>query len=100
VYCIDKKTPRGVWIKHDGCNDYPGAFRKWVGDNHVKKYAHPTKEEALHSLKVRKRVQIEILTAQLDFAKRCEEYLSLIETPNDTSVQHDVVNHDALFGRM
>lgn len=42
---------------------------KFINNEHVKRYAYPTQEEALQSLRCRKLRQIAILRAQLDGAK-------------------------------
>ncbi len=53
-----KKTPCGVQIDVYGC-------RRFVNLGSLKRYACPTKEEALQSFYVRKRRQIKILKANL-----------------------------------
>jgi len=61
-YRVLKETPCGVWLD---------LFQKrFVKRNAKKRFACPTKEEALKSFKRRKEVQIRILQAQLDRAFR------------------------------
>lgn len=68
-YKVLKETPRGYWIQL-----YPSRWenrvsRKWVNKYSKKRFAYPSKEEALASFLARKRRQIQILQSQLDRAK-------------------------------
>jgi len=65
VFKVIKETPCGYWIKLF----YRGNDKKWVSKTTKKRYAYPTKQEALTSFKARKRRQIEILNSQLIRAK-------------------------------
>jgi hypothetical protein len=56
---LEKKTPKGGWYVDD-CGD-----RKWIADNGKKKYAYPTRELALRSLRARKTHHIKHLERQL-----------------------------------
>lgn len=58
-----QETPKGYWI------GYYNKKEKWVSKTAKKRYAYPTKEEALASFKARKERQIEILEHQLNRAK-------------------------------
>jgi hypothetical protein len=60
-----KETPKGYWI-----TDKYGIFKKWISKTSRKRYAYPTKEEALKSYMIRKKIHIEILQKKLDIAKR------------------------------
>jgi hypothetical protein len=51
---VTSNTPKGFWIDFGGIN-------KWVSADSKKKYAYPTKEEALESFKRRKLRQIKIV---------------------------------------
>lgn len=63
TYPVVKHTPKGTWIEH--------CFgRKFVLRGARRKYAHPTKEEALESFRARKRSQIRILRNKLERAER------------------------------
>ena len=53
-YTIIKQTNKGVWIKH-----YPN--KKFVLLTGGKRFAYPTKEEAINSLKRRKQRQLQII---------------------------------------
>ena len=61
-------TPCGVWLRTGELNARrPGE--RWVRRDAHKRWACPTKEEALRSYRARKRRQIKILRAQLREAK-------------------------------
>lgn len=62
-----KYTQRGVWL------DYYGGGKKFVLNEARKRFACPTKEEALESFRARKKRQIKILKAQLHSACRALE---------------------------
>lgn len=66
-YQLIKETPKGYWI-----NVYYNEFNKWVSKTSIKRYAYPTKKEALNSFIQRKIRQQGILKNQL---KMCENHL-------------------------
>ncbi len=68
-YRVIRDTPKGKWIS---CS--PPI---WVSNTAVKRYAHPTVEEAKTAFIFRKNRYIEILTARLSDAERG---LKLLET--------------------
>jgi hypothetical protein len=72
-YKVIKKTKCGYWIKLFSCFD----DKKWVSKNSKKRFAYPTKQEAMNSFKFRKKRQIEILEDKL---KKAREALCLIDT--------------------
>ena len=57
-YKVVRRTPKGVWL------DYYGTEKFVLRDAH-KRWACPTKEEAMESFWARKRRQVKILRAQL-----------------------------------
>lgn len=61
---VIKPTKCGYWISL-GC-----SYQKWVSATGRKRYAHPTKAEAIQSFRARKLRQINILSAQLFNARR------------------------------
>jgi hypothetical protein len=61
TYEILKTTPKGYWIAYRGSE-------KWISNYSKKRFAYPTKEEALESFKYRKKRQIRILKSQLRVA--------------------------------
>ncbi len=72
-FALVRETPNGWWIKnapgHYGILDKP----KWVSKTSRKRYAYPTKEEAMANFRARKTRQIEILRYRLDRAIRALE---------------------------
>jgi hypothetical protein len=69
-YEVIRTTPKGVWIEYYGSE-------KFVKLNARKRFACPTKEEALASFVARKEKQIRILKAQL---RNAAEALRLAST--------------------
>ncbi len=65
-----KETPCGWWIQRMDQWNYLTENKRWVSKTTRKRYAYPTKEEALVNFKARKRRQIAILEYQLDRAKQ------------------------------
>ena len=64
-YPVTKQTPCGVWLEL-----LYGGGKRFVLTSARKRFACPTKEEALESFKARKRRQVRILRARLDEAER------------------------------
>lgn len=80
TYKVAKVTPKGVWLSI-GFGD-----RRFVLLDARKRFAHPTKEEALQSLKARKEAQMRILRTRLGYAERAvnlvdRELAKLSNTP-------------------
>lgn len=80
VYSVVKETPKGVWIKLKGYEDCTYQRKRFILSNSRKKYAYPSKEEALYSFIKRKETQIKILSRKLseaedllELAYNCEE---------------------------
>lgn len=76
-YVLLKETPKGYWIKPiwdislniSLTRDFKTCHRKWISKTSKRRYAYPTKGEALINFKARKRRQIQILTAQINNAR-------------------------------
>jgi hypothetical protein len=65
-YDLIKETPKGYWIGI--MNDYGhqiGSWQKWVSKTSRKKYAYPTKKEALNNYIIRTERRIKILDWQV-----------------------------------
>lgn len=77
-YPIHHTTPCGVVIV------IPGGEYKFINNNWKKKYAYATPEEAFDAFIYRKKKQIQILTSQLEDAKKD---LSLAESYDKPSSQ-------------
>lgn len=65
IFELIKETPCGYWIK-----DRPSVFvfderKRWVSKTAKKRYAYPTKMEAMISFKMRRLRQIAILKSRL-----------------------------------
>lgn len=65
VYSVVKETPKGVWIKLKGYEDCTYQRKRFILNTSRKKYAYPSKEEALYSFIKRKEIQIKILSRKL-----------------------------------
>lgn len=86
-----KETPKGYWIREGYTpddthflSDYLCGKKKWVSKTSVKRYAYPTKEEAINNYIKRGERRVSILKGQLDVteygimgAKRIQEQLTL-----------------------
>jgi hypothetical protein len=81
IYLVTRETAKGWWI-HDGCDE------KWVSKTSKRRFAYPTKAEALHNYKARKLRQIKILKAQLD---RAETGLKIADTVDVDATDREFV---------
>ena len=63
-YVVLRETPKGVWLSVYG-------KEKFVLNGDGRRYAHPTKEAALASYRIRKQRQVQHLARQHDHAKAC-----------------------------
>ena len=70
VHTVLKRTPKGYWIgpPHNAFSDF-GHRSRWVSDGSRKRFAYPTKKEALFNFVARKVRQMEILGHRLEEAK-------------------------------
>lgn len=64
-YMIFRETPKGYWISIGGQN----FGKKWVSKSSKKRFAYPSKQEALHNFLLRTKRRIEILQWQITSAK-------------------------------
>jgi hypothetical protein len=72
-FILDKETPKGYWIV-----PFPyGGKRKWISKTAKKRYAYPTKSEALGSLLRRKLREISLCKQKIIDA---EIVVSTVET--------------------
>ena len=57
TYVLHKETPKGYWIKLGGDPNHPSLSGKplWISKTSVKRYAYPTKKEALFAFIKRKK---------------------------------------------
>ena len=59
-----RETPKGYWLGYGGFESLQG-HQKWVSKTAKKRYAYPTKKEALQNFIKRKERQAKILKYQL-----------------------------------
>jgi hypothetical protein len=64
TYDLTGETPKGCWIGYIGSKKF-----KWVSKTSKKRYAYPSKEEALNGYITRTKRRIEILDYQLSSCK-------------------------------
>jgi hypothetical protein len=67
-----KETPKGYWISYHPYKDLSNwkyYWKKWVSKTSKKKFAYPTKEDALVNFIKRTERRIEILDRQLQTCK-------------------------------
>lgn len=82
-FILIKETPQGYWITDEW--DHTHEFKRWVSKHGRKRYAYPSKKEALESFLARKKRQIEILKAQLHGAEVALEIGKEINPQSDDS---------------
>ena len=77
TYKVEKVTPKGVWIRQWwGVNSFSGSDKRFVLTDARKRYACPTKEDAMVSFLARKNRQLGILKAQ---TRRVEIAINIAE---------------------
>ena len=78
-FVLDKETPKGYWIRplYGG---YLGLWKKWIPKKSRKRYAYPTKKEALDSFIARKKKQVQYSKTTLWYA---EETLRIAQKMKD-----------------
>lgn len=74
TYEILKETPKGYWIR---VRHY---WKKWVSKDGRKRYAYPTKAEALNNFKLRKEKQKEILKSRLNEVEQLLRQIDKVDT--------------------
>lgn len=99
-----KETLKGYWISYDlnyseNKPHFIGHRKRWISKTSRKRFAYPTKEEAIESFTARKRRQVAILTGQLERAKiawaEASDRLQPInqEAKHLTKEAHDLWSH-------
>lgn len=69
TFKVVRHTPKGVWLAaHIG--PWTSREERFVLNGARKKYAHPTKAEAIESFLARKQAQLRIYTARADRARQ------------------------------
>ena len=67
-YEVEKETPCGYWIRRK-VGSFSGIDRRWVSKTSRKRYAYPSKQEALEGFLARKKRYALILSSKLKEAK-------------------------------
>ena len=67
-----KETEKGYWITE---RDWP-SYKKWIPKQSKKRFAYPTKKEALNNYILRTKRRMKILNSQLEY---CKEGISTAE---------------------
>lgn len=75
-YNLHKETPKGYWIGYGVPFEGYKSDSRWVSKNGKKRYAYPTKEEALTNFIKRNERRVKILKAQ---ALSCEIAIGIAE---------------------
>lgn len=79
TYSLKRETPKGYWIQ----SGFFGTPR-WISKTSRKRYAYPTKEEALHNFVKRTEKRINILRRQLQEAEIGLVLVSRLKTEMET----------------
>ena len=72
TYELYKETPKGYWITHQSI--FPGGWdkllwKKWISKTSTKRYAYPTKKEALINYIKRTERRIKLLEGQINISR-------------------------------
>lgn len=73
---LHKETSKGYWIGHGVPGQGFVSKSQWISKTGKKRYAYPTKEEAIHNFICRTEMRLKILQSQID---KCKSGLHLIE---------------------
>jgi hypothetical protein len=80
-YSLHKETQKGYWIRLFEL-DYPPYRLKWIPKESRKRFAYPTKKEALDNFIHRTKASIRIMKARISVAEyaldRAEEEYSIV----------------------
>lgn len=79
-YEIEKETEKGFWI------DARHGKNKWVSKKGKKRFAYPTKEQALENLKKRTERRIKLLQNEIDICESALGEIGKVDTSEDDAV--------------
>ena len=86
-----RETPCGHWIVRDYYERYPDhtkeKAKKWISKTSAKRYAYPTKLEAVNNLIMRKRRQMEHCRYFLDRAEKAKGSAKTLRTQLEQEVK-------------
>ena len=71
---ILKETKCGYWVRH------LMYWKKWVSKDTTRRFAYPTKKEALFHFKKRKEKQLKILTSQMEMVNQLLNQIDKVNT--------------------
>ncbi len=80
-FAVTRITPKGVWVAEHMPMRHDPLYDKLIVHSWRKKYAHPTKWEALTAFKARKRRNISIYEARIRSIRKALEYAERYEMP-------------------
>lgn len=66
---LHKETPKGYWIGYGHPDNGLQSYDRWVSKTSLKRYAYPTKEEALNNYILRTEKRIKILKSHLEICE-------------------------------
>lgn len=81
IFYLVKETPCGYWISENkdyykkDVIHYLWDEPRWISKTSRKRYAYPTRKEAIESFKMRKKRQLEIVNYQTKRTKDALEYM-------------------------
>lgn len=83
-YVLIKETPKGYWVGFcpykPQYDNWKYIWKKWIPKKAKKRFAYPTKEEALNNYILRTERRINILNKQIEF---CMSALSIAKSKKE-----------------
>jgi len=76
TYDMIRETPKGYWMSKNQSLPFPDKKSRWVSKTARKRFAYPTKAEAMQNFKARTKRRIWILEDQI---KVCQMALKSLE---------------------
>lgn len=73
---LGEETPKGYWIKMPGLT--MEFWRKWIPKTSRKRFAYPTKDEAMRNFRLRTKSRVKHLKNQLYACERALEQVPII----------------------
>lgn len=85
-YHLVRETAKGYWISYGSYIGFHSSAR-WVSKTSRKRFAYPTKEEALHNFVKRTQKRIHILRRQLESSEQGLILATRLKTETDDNKQ-------------
>lgn len=82
-YRLVKETEKGFWIKVGEDWDSKEPITKWVSKTSKKRFAYPTKKEAVYSFQRRNQRRLDIVKFQVEESEKCIEMAKCALESND-----------------